>query len=378
MDGKEKSAIWILITVILLTFAGWMVWKYHYSAAVSIERKTEPEVHVLPIAEQKVTLEKKYIGYVMPINDVDVRPYISGFIDKVYVNGGKTVSKGEKLLTIEASEYEAALKAAKALELKATADWNYAETYYRRVQKAGTKAVAPSEIDNAKARFLAAKASLENAKAAVAGAEVNLKYTVISATISGIIGNVALTSGDYVSPQSRLLSIIQTTPIRVVFSISDKDYLEEVQKESMFSDEKIRLKLADGSIYPFLGAFRYTDNKIDRSTNAVAVYADFENPQNLLIDNAYVTVLIEKQYDGVLVEKDRVYLQPDGSFIYVEEDGFIKKHQIKILAEYGDNYVLKNDFSSQMRLVKEKVNFRNDNQKVKIISDSSHFLKEKS
>lgn len=378
MDGKEKSAIWILITVILLTFAGWMVWKYHYSAAVSIERKTEPEVHVLPIAEQKVTLEKKYIGYVMPINDVDVRPYISGFIDKVYVNGGQTVSKGEKLLTIEASEYEAALKAAKALELKATADWNYAETYYRRVQKAGTKAVAPNEIDNAKARFLAAKASLENAKAAVAGAEVNLKYTVISATISGIVGNVALTSGDYVSPQSRLLSIIQTTPIRVVFSISDKDYLEEVQKESMFSDEKIRLKLADGSIYPFLGAFRYTDNKIDRSTNAVAVYADFENPQNLLIDNAYVTVLIEKQYDGVLVEKDRVYLQPDGSFIYVEEDGFIKKHQIKILAEYGDNYVLKNDFSSQMRLVKEKVNFRNDNQKVKIISDSSHFLKEKS
>ena len=108
------------------------------------------------------------------------------------------------------------------------------------------------------------------------------------------------------------------------------------------------------------------------------MYADFENPQNLLIDNAYVTVLIEKQYDGVLVEKDRVYLQPDGSFIYVEEDGFIKKHQIKILAEYGDNYVLKNDFSSQMRLVKEKVNFRNDNQKVKIISDSSHFLKEKS
>ncbi len=378
MDGKEKSAIWILIIVILLMVTGWLVWKYHYSAAVSIERKMEPEVHVLPIVEQKVTLEKKYIGYVMPIDDVDVRPYISGFIDKVYVKGGQTVSKGEKLLTIEASEYEAALKAAKALELKAAADLNYAETYYRRVQKAGTKAVAPNEIDNAKARFLAAKASLENAKAAVAGAEVNLKYTIISATISGIVGNVALTSGDYVSPQSRLLSIIQTTPIRVVFSISDKDYLEEIQKENMFSDEKIRLKLADGSIYSFLGAFRYTDNKIDRSTNAVAVYADFENPQNLLIDNAYVTVLVEKQYDGVLVEKDRVYLQPDGSFIYVEEDGFIKKHQIKILAEYGDNYVLKNDFSSQMWLVKEKVNFRNDSQKVKIIGNSSHSLKEKS
>lgn len=99
--------------------------------------------------------------------------------------------------------------------------------------------MSKTEVDNAKASYLSAEAQLAAAKADYELAKVNYDYTVIQAPISGIVGNVSLTKGDYVSPSGQpLLSIIQYNPIRVVFSITDKDYLEEIGKGGLFAGEK--------------------------------------------------------------------------------------------------------------------------------------------
>lgn len=135
---------------------------------------------------------------------------------------------------------------------------------------------------------------MEQAKAALAEAQVNYDYTVIRATIDGVVGDVPLSKGDYVSPENVLLTVIQYNPIRVVFSITDKDYLEEAGRPEMFAGETLRLKLADGAVYPQTGTFGYVDNQIDKSTNSIAVYADFANPDKRLVANAYVNVLVEK------------------------------------------------------------------------------------
>ena len=124
--------------------------------------------------------------------------------------------------------------------------------------------------------------------------------------------------------------------------------------------------MADGSIYDYEGVFKYSDNQIDRATNSIAVYVDFENPQQKLIDKAYVTVMIEKDYRGILIKKDLVTLQSENSFVYVSEGNFVKKHNVKILAESGNDYVLENNFLPTMKLVAEKINLQSDNQKVKI------------
>lgn len=377
MSKEEKHGGMWAVAVILVIIAFWWGWKYYHSGHKAVIQPATAQVHAVPIVEKTVNIEKKYIGYVTPVNDVAVRPYINGFISEVSVEGGQTVSQGDMLLVIEPSEYKAALNAAEAAAAKAEADFNYARDYYQRIKKAGTKAVSQTETDNARAQFLSAQAAWEGAKAAVEQAKVNLGYTVITSTIGGVVGNVALTPGDYVSPQNLLLTIVQTSPIRVVFSISDKDYLEETRKKSMFDGEQIRLKLADGSIYPLAGKFRYSDNKIDRSTNAVAVYADFENPQRLLVDNAYVTVLVEKQYQGIPVAKDLVTLQPDGGFVYVASGNIVKKHPVEILSEYGNNYVLKNNFGADMRLVTDKVSLRSAEQQMDVIDNPAGTAEEK-
>lgn len=365
VDKKNFGYAWV-VALIFLIFAAWFGWHLYHKNILPEKEPTEAEIDVVSVVEKTIAVENKYIGYVTPINDVDVQPYISGFINEVLVEGGQEVRVGQKLVIIDQEQYKAALDAANASLNKATADFNYAKNYYERIKKAGLKAVSQTETDNAESSFLASQAILHQAKANVKQAEVNLGYTVINSTIDGVVGNVALTKGDYISPQNKLFSIVQTNPIRVVFSISDKDYLEENAKEKMFNDERIRLKLADGSIYDYEGVFKYSDNQIDRATNSIAVYVDFENPQQKLIDKAYVTVMIEKDYKGILINKDLVTLQSENSFVYVSEGNIVKKHNVKILAESGNNYVLENNFLPTMKLVAEKINLQSDNQKVKI------------
>ncbi len=363
---KKENIKWFLLAVLLVfLFLGT---KYFYEQSGKMQQgENLPEVLVKPVVEEDVEVEKSYIGYVTPINNVVVRPYISGFVSNVLVQGGQNVKAGDELVVLEQDEYRALVDSAAADVARAEADLEYQQKYYDRVMKAGKKVFSQTEIDDAKTKYLAAKANVAQAKAMLAQNEVNLKYTQIKATIDGVVGNVSLTKGDYVSPQSELFSIVQTNPMRVVFSISDKDYLEENSRLQMFDNEEISLKLADGRIYEKKGIFEYADNTINRATNAIAVYAKFENPDRTLIDKAYVTVLLAKKYRGVLLPKDLVVMEPNGNFVYVEQNGTAKKYKVDILGELNNEYILRNNFLPQMRLVVSKVIFGQDEQKIKPI-----------
>jgi len=366
---ETKKTVWGAALLAVAVFAVWKIHENQAQKSSETNYETTPVAHVAPIVEQNVTVEKKYIGFVKPINDVVLRPYISGFIGKVAVKGGQKVNTGDKLVEIDASIYQAALEAAEAAVAKSEVDYAYAKDYFERVEKAGLKAFSTNEINNARTQYLAADASLKQARAAARQAEVNLGYTNIVAPIDGVVGNVPLTVGDYVSPQSELMTIVQTDPIRVVFSISDKDYLEEIKMPSMFAGEKVKLKLADGSIYNINGEFKYIDNKLDRSTDSIAVYFDFDNPQGKLVDNAYVTALVEKHYQGIICPKDLVNLQSDGSFVYVAEGDIVKKHPVRILSEYQNSYILQNDFAAGEKLVTDKITLRSPAQKMTVVEN---------
>ena len=193
-------------------------------------------------------------------------------------------------------------------------------------------------------------------------------YTEINAPIAGIVGEMSLTPGDYVSPGGQpLFTIIQYDPIRVVFSITDKDYLEELKSGPLFAEDKIKLRLADGKIYNALGDYQYADNKVDRSTNSIAVYADFPNASKALVANAYVDVLVEKNYRNVvLVSKKIVTLDADGDYVYLVNGNKLQKSKVVILGEKGGDYVLQNNFKAGDYLVLDKVSPQIASTKIKI------------
>lgn len=378
-DGKKKDAgrFSVLFFVVLIV-AGYFAWQHYKKMPETAEEAVERTVSAAPLIEREAEVEKNYIGYVTPVHDVSVRPYISGFVNEIRVKGGSEVKAGDVMVIIDQAEYKAKLDAAKAAVAQAEASFNNSSVYYQRMQKAGARAVSKTELDNAKASFLSAEAALEQAKAALAEAQVNYDYTVIRATIDGVVGDVPLSKGDYVSPENVLLTVIQYNPIRVVFSITDKDYLEEAGRPEMFADETLRLKLADGAVYPQAGTFGYVDNQIDKSTNSIAVYADFANPDKRLVANAYVNVLVEKKYRGMIVRKDLVYIEPDGSYIYVAGANGVVKTAVNILSEYGNNnYILKNTFTPGESIVLDKMGAGDEGHKFKIVMEGAAAAGEK-
>ena len=361
----------LIILVILAAVLAWFFWpSAHRKPAPEDSRPLELALNVMPLAPRDVSLTQSYIGYVTPIHSVDIVPYIHGFLEDIMVDGGQRVERGDNLILIRQNEYKASLEAAEASVLQADATLNNAAVYYRRMKQAGTKVISKTELDNAKASYLSAKAALAQAKANRDLAKVNFDYTIIQAPISGIVGNVDLTRGDYVSPSSgTLLKIIQFDPIRVVFSITDKDYLNEMAKQSggLFNGEAIKIRLSNGQIYNKTGKFRFLDNEVNRSTNSIAVYADFENENHTLVANAYVDVLLEKNIkNGVPVRQNLVTMEDSGNYVYVVKDDRLERRKVDILGISGNDYILKNTFAAGEYLVLDKVGRIIPGQKLKL------------
>ena len=295
---------------------------------------------------QKRVIERKYIGYVTPVHSVSVLPFISGFVGDVRVTGGQRVKKGDVLVVLQQQEYAARLSGAQAAVEQASAALENARSYYNRLTAAGAQAVSAADKDKARAAYLTAKAALSQAKADEALAKVNYDYTIIKATVTGVAGDVSLTKGAYVSPAGEpLFRIIQTSPIRVVFSVSDRDYLNMADSDGL-SGMVVRLILPNGEAYKQTGALEFTDNAIDRQTNSMAMYALFENPENKLVTNAYVTVLAARTYDDtVAVPQKAVSFSDKGARVQIVNNGVLASKTVDILDQRDDVYIVKNVFA---------------------------------
>lgn len=329
------------------------------SSAESTKEKTLT-LKVAELKKQNVDISNRYTGYITPIKSVELVPNVSGYIDEVWAEGGQKIAIGDNLVLIDQRQYKAELDAAKASIAQAKADFINAKTYYNRMKKAGEKAISASSLDQAKAQFLASQAAFNQAKANAQKAQTMFDYTVLQAPISGIIGNVNLTKGNYVAPGGEpLLSIIQFDPIRVMFAISDKEYLTEIKQNpngDLFSGETINIKLASGDIYPLQGKFAFADNQVDKSTDSVSVFADFENPNRQLLANSYVDVIIGRKLNDVyLIRQNYATLNTEGAFINTIQNGKIKKTPFNIIGYLGDFYVTDTQFAKDEYVIIDKL-----------------------
>ena len=366
--AKNKHINILLIAMVAMMFL--MIMGVKKAQSDNTSSAQERIFNVIPIIPQDTEITTTHIGYITPIKSVNVLPNVNGYIQDVLVEGGQKVKTGDVLAIIDQREYDAALKATKASTAKAQADLNNADVYYRRIKKAGSKAISATDLDNAKASYLSALASLEQAKAEQNKAQVVYDYTVLQSTIDGVVGNVDLTPGNYVSPSGgALFSIVQTDPIRVVFSISDKEYLDVLYRQgekNLFADSQIKLQLANGNIYTPTGKFKFTDNMVDKSTGSISVYADFANPNGDLVSGSYVNVQINKEVNnGFWVKQNHVYLTPKETYIYIIRDSQLVKMPVKILSEKNGKYLISENFGANEYLVIDKITNLSPNTKIK-------------
>ena len=358
--NERRTYLFLLFFLCLISFGlGYYLFKY----TAFKEIRPVPVTHSLTLNVQKIipkdiTVQKNYVGRVEAINLVQIIPYVSGYLQNILVKEGQYICKGDMMFTIDPGEYKAVLDAKEAAIIKAEANFEYNKNFYDRIQKSGNKAFPEIDIDNARNAFLQSEAELKNAIANRDAAQVNYQRTFIKAPISGLIGNFNLSVGDYVSPDSdALLSIVQTNPIKVVFSLTDVEYLNMKEDNTcLFKDTVIKLKTANGNFYPLAGKFKYTDNQINPKTNSLAIYTYFKNKDNILFTNSFVTVVLEKTFkDTVLINKNFIFMEEKGSFINIVRNNTIVHHPVEIITDKNDAYILKNTFISGDLLLTDEV-----------------------
>ncbi len=260
-----------------------------------------PLVRVKPVTLQDVNPPREYVGHVQAIQTVDIQPRVRGYLEEVRFKEGDTVTQGDILYKIEQAPYAADVEAERARVEKAKATLYRATQHLKRLKAARRESVPATDMDNAVAAEREAGARLEEARALLKTALINLDYTIIKAPITGRIGRTAFTKGNLVGPETGPMArIVQMDPIRVVYSVSENELpvIQAAMKDAS-SLEKTpilvpRIRLPNANTYPHDGQVDFVDNEVDPKTGTIAIWAVFPNPKGILVPGMYVTVLVRK------------------------------------------------------------------------------------
>jgi membrane fusion protein (multidrug efflux system) len=324
-----------------------------------------PEVGIVVVKPERVSLTTELSGRTAPQMIAEVRPQVSGIIQKRLFTEGSDVKAGQVLYQIDPASYQAAFASAKAVQSRVEASLvslRLTEGRYRDLVK--IKAVSQQDYDNASAVLKQAEAELAIAKAAVETARINLAYTKISAPISGRIGRSTVTDGALVTAnQPNALSTIQqlgSMYVDVTQSTADMLKLKQslasgVMKKS--NSAQVKLLLEDGSAYPLKGTLKFSEVTVDQSTGSVTLRAVFPNPKQTLLPGMFVRAILEEgvSENSILVQQRGVTHNPKGDAIVmlVGAEDKVESRPIKVVRTVGDSWLVSSGLKAGDRVILE-------------------------
>lgn len=379
---QKRTIIKNFIVVVLCVAMGWYLKaKLTPQAAVSMGMGgIVPHVLVEEAITMDVSPQKQYIATVEPINSVNLVPQVSGYIEKVLFQEGSLVNKGDILFIIEQDKYLANIELAEAALDSAKANFVRAQADYNRQKALSTKQYASkSTLESSESAYLQAKAAVSQAKANLELAQIDLKHTEIKAPISGHIGKALATEGNFVNNNSLVLArIVQDTPIRVVFSISDKEQL--LYKNFAGEEFRTRLVLPDGTILNENPTSVFVDNEINRNTATLAIYFEYNNNQNKLTAGNYVNVIVSSanETQQVVISPAAIMRDSNGAFVYVvDEEGTVSERRVQLDGTFEGKQIVLEGLNGNEKIVVSGLQKVSDGAKVRasIVSNQNEEAK---
>lgn len=257
-----------------------------------------PSVPVAEVVVRPVTPFVEFTGSLTAVKQVELRPRVAGYLQDVSVPEGRWVEKGQRLFLIDSRVYEAALSAAKARLREAEAAARLAQTEYARAtQLFAQKVFARAQLDTATASLNAGKAQVDAAKAALAAAELDMEFTRVTAPISGRVGQVLVTEGNYVTNGvTPLTTIVSTNPLQVYFDVDERTYLRSLATDLTRATPpatKVMVALITDKTYTRTGRVDFLANSADRGTGTVRIRAVVDNADGQLTPGLFAKVKLE-------------------------------------------------------------------------------------
>ena len=312
-----------------------------------------PEVAVVTTQLKEVVLTTELVGRTSAYLVAEVRPQVSGIIQKRLFKEGSDVRAGEVLFQIDPALYQAALARAEAnltaLQLKAN----------RFRELLAEKAVSQQDYDDV-------EAALKQTRAEVQTARINLNYTSITAPISGRIGKSNVTVGALVTAHQpmALATIQQLNPMYVDVTQSTADVLrlrrllEEGQLNQNNKNERIvKLFLDDGTEYPLKGILQFRDVTVDPTTGSVTLRIVFPNPKNILLPGMFVRAVIPEGVNtkAILVPQQSISRDPKGNpyVLIVDAEGKVQQRQLTLDRAIGSDWLVSSGLTENEQVIVE-------------------------
>ena len=262
-----------------------------------------PEVSVMTVAPETVSLSSEWIGTLDGYVNAQIRPQVSGYLLRRSYQEGAPVRQGQVLFEIDPRPFQAVLSQAEARLAEAQAQLGKTERDLERDRPlAAERAIAQSQLDNDIQAHLAAQAAIKSATAAIETAQLNLGFTKVTSLITGIAAIATAQIGDLVGPATLLTTVSQVDPIKAYFPLSEQEYLRIAGRingpgtsSELWANNagSLTLVLADGSVYPQRGRFLAADRDIDPKTGTIRISAAFPNPARTLRPGQYGRVRAE-------------------------------------------------------------------------------------
>jgi RND family efflux transporter MFP subunit len=322
------------------------------------------QVTAYTVKKGEASYHTEYPATVVALNQIEIRPEVSGYLTDIYFKDGQHVTKGMKLYAIDQQQYKAAYDVAKANLNKAQQD------YDRYKQLAKNNAIATQVLEHSSADLKAAQSNLSEV-------ETNLNYSVISAPFDGTIGISQVKLGSAVAAGQTLMNTLSSdNPMGVDFSVDEKEiskFNNLLHKRLNHDDSTFTISLPDGAIYPYPGHLILLDRAVDPQTGTITARLEFPNKNDLLRPGltCNVRVLNTTEPGSVLIPYKAVMVQMGEYFVFVISGKKVLQTRIETGRSIKDMIIVTNGLKPGEQIVTEGVQKLRDNSPIILASSNS-------
>lgn len=315
-----------------------------------------PKVVVAPVVQRDEKIYQEWIGTTQGDVNADIRPKVDGYLLRRVYTEGSFVRQGDLLFEIDPRQLESQLRQAEANLEQAKASLAKAERDVERDEPlAAQKAISQQELDNARSAQQGAKAAVGALQALVEQARLNLSWTKVTSPIDGIAGIAPQQVGDLVGPQTVLTTVSKVDPIRVLYQMSEQEYLQ-MQRNPAMRNAELELVLTDGSVFPHRGRVLLSGREVDVKTGTIATIGLFPNPGNLLRPGQYAKVraAVKLRHNALLVPQ-RAVNEMQGAFqVGVVGPGDVAQvRKVKPAERVGSLWIIEDGLKPQDQVIVE-------------------------
>lgn len=321
------------------------------------------QLPVITVSYVPATTYQDYTASLQGKKDIEIRPQVDGYIEKIYVDEGARVRKGQLLFHINDRPYREQLNNAKASLAAAKANLANAQINVNKLTPlVQNNVISDVQLKTAKAAYDAAEANVAQAEAVVQSAQINIGYTLIKAPADGYIGKIPLKTGSLVGTTTAepLTILSETKEVYAYFSLSENDFIKfKDQFQGNTLEEKIKqmpavdLVLADNSVYPGKGKIEIAEGQFDRTAGTITFRATFPNANGILRSGNTGKIRIAKNLTNtIVIPQEATYELQDKVFVFaVGDSNKVTSKPLTISATSGNYYLIQGGVNPGEKIV---------------------------